>query len=72
MWGVNCLIRCGTYLKGGALGTWRRTLNAYSMGPCERIEDTWVEEHTSWRLVVDPNKYVEEKYWSIVTTWHTC
>ena len=32
--GVGFLIRRGTYLGGGALGTWRRAFSPRSIGPC--------------------------------------
>ena len=33
-----------------------------------RLEDAWVDEHTSWRLVLDLDIDVEDKHWSMLIT----
>lgn len=56
--GVCHSMRWGTHL-GGALG--KRALSPWILGPCDiylggwtlDLNDAWVEEHTSWRLVKD-------------------
>lgn len=76
MGGFGCLIRCGTYLVGGALGTWRRELSLKILGPCDIHFGGWIPDLRTPRLrsiihgclVVDLDTYVEEKHWNVVTT----
>jgi hypothetical protein len=38
------------------------------------LEDAWVEENNSWRLVMDLDTYIEEEHtsWRLVMDFDTC